>query len=85
MSDMMNPSTSRFSLLHGGIQTDEELARELERRRQPWTIEDYERVRQAAIDLSRSHVSVDRMGKTLSCFDGRAYWALLGALDRTES
>jgi len=84
MSDMMNPSTSRFSLLHGGTQTDDSLAHELEKRNRPWTVEEYERVRQAAIALSRTHVSVDRMGKTLSCFDGKAYWALLGALGRTN-
>jgi hypothetical protein len=76
----------RYRLYDPGspAQTDVELADELLKRDEPWTAEQYERVRQAAIKLCYTHITIDRKGeRPLSGFDGRAYWDLLGALDRT--
>lgn len=56
-----------------------------ERRARPWTRTDYERLRQAVLAMSRTHTSIDRPGgRILSAFDGRLYWKVLGALDRTH-
>ena len=59
---------------------------EQERRQRPWTEEEYERVRQAAIALRKTHASWHLPnGDIRPSFDGSAYWALLGALDRTSN
>ena len=68
-----------------GVQSDTALADELWRRAQPWTEADYERVRDAALALVRTHVAWDRSDGTVRpSFDGAAYWRLLGALDRAD-
>jgi hypothetical protein len=56
----------------------------------PWTLPEYERVRQAAMALVRSHGQIDlpvpggrpRIATTV---DGPLLWALMGALDRTRA
>lgn len=65
------------------VQTNRELAEELLHRGRPWTIEDYEAVRQAASELIRTHESWHRAdGSIRPSFDGHLYWKLLGTLDR---
>ncbi len=42
------------------VQRDDELVDELVRRNAPWTVEDYERVRQSVIAMVRTHMPIDR-------------------------
>jgi hypothetical protein len=51
-------------------QRDNELVADALRRNRPWDTKDYERLRKAAMAFTRTP-------------NGRAYWDLLGALDRT--
>lgn len=60
-----------------GTQTDEEYTQEQARRNAPWTVTDYETVRQKAIAVGRSY----RAGGVV---DGPVMWQLLGALDRVD-
>lgn len=65
------------------VQTNKELAEELSRRDRPWTVADYEAVRQAALALIRTHETWHKAdGSCRPSFDGRTYWELLGSLDR---
>ncbi len=65
-----------------GTQTDEELAHEQERRSRPWTVDDYENVREKATAVARSFSMVPLPGVTRATVDGALAWDLLGALDR---
>lgn len=54
-------------------------------RARPWTLDEYETMRQAALAMVRTHLPWDApTGETRASFDGEAYWALLGALDRVS-
>lgn len=64
-------------------QLDREYIEEHRRRSAPWTTEHYERVRNAAIAMVRTHISWDRPdGSIRPSVDGASYWELLSALDR---
>ena len=74
---------TKLSRLHGGQQTDKEFASDEERRSRRWSEMDYRRLKRAVEVLVRTHRTVDLPGnRTVSTFDGNAYWELLGALDR---
>jgi len=77
---MMRSPSGRYL----AVQRDDELIAETSRRNRPWTTTDYERLRKAAVALTKTHTSVDLSGRqVMSAFDGAAYWELLGALART--
>jgi len=77
---MMRSESGRYL----ATQPDDELVSEAFRRNRPWDTKDYERLRKAALALTKTHTTVDLAGKrVMSAFDGHAYWELLGALDRT--
>ena len=55
-------------------------------RTRPWTKDDLERVRQAARAVVRTHSPYrDAAGNVRASVSGPAFWALLGALDRTRA
>lgn len=55
------------------------------RRAEPWTEAQLQRVRSAAIELVRSHRSVDAPdGEILTVVGGPAYWKLMSMLDRSD-
>lgn len=67
-------------------QSNKQLANESWRKQEPWTEEQYERVRQAALALRTTHASWHLPnGDIRPSFDGHVYWQLLGALDRTSN
>lgn len=90
MSNVPNGSTNRAKkktrglAVNGSVHyvwggqpaSDAEILFSDERRDAPWTAEQYERVRQAAIAVVRSH---EIGGKV----NGRLVWDLMNALDRT--
>ncbi len=78
---MMRSETGRYL----PTQSNDDFLAEALRRSLPWTVEDYEQLRKAALALVRTHTSWDRPdGTTRPSFDGAAYWALIGALDRAQ-
>lgn len=68
------------------VATDAEVSAFDEFQQAPWTAEQYEKVRQAAIALVRTHVPRDLANskKIVATFDGAKLYALLSALDRSE-
>ena len=55
-------------------------------RARPWTKDDLERVRQAARAVVRTHSPYHTAsGELRASVSGPAFWALLGALDRTRA
>lgn len=48
----------------------------------PWTISDYEKLRQGVIELVRTHCGVRHGSVTVN---SEAWWRVLGLLDRSES
>lgn len=68
------------------VQTNESLRQDISRKNKPWTKDELERVRLAALAMVRTHRvwEIDKKHMRPS-FDGAAYWALLGALDRAGS
>jgi hypothetical protein len=65
-------------------QLDDDFLSESLRRSLPWTIDDYEQLRKAVLTMVRTHTPWDLADMTRPSFDGKAYWAVLGALDRTH-
>lgn len=75
--------TRRLMALRGGVETKAEHLTDLARRHKPWTVADYEAVRQAAIAVVRSYRMAPVPGVDRATVDGPSVWALIGALDRT--
>lgn len=65
-------------------QRDDEFVAESLRRSLPWTLDDYAKLRTAVLAMVRTHVAWDVADCTRPSFDGSAYWAVLGALDRAH-
>ena len=51
-------------------------------RSRPWSLQDYETLHLAVLAMIRTHVPWSRGDVTMAAFNGDAYWAVLGALDR---
>lgn len=67
-----------------GTETNPEYIADQLRKHQPWDLDDYARVRRAALEVVRTLEPVPMAGGTAYVVNGTARWELLGALDRAN-